>query len=150
VRRAILIDNQGNLVASSITESVQIRVYRAITTAEERNFGSGNLADIIRHSGQDFFEFKLSRPLLFSGKNRGLRAIGREEKEFSVFQTQGDDPIEGTHGMPDLSPVPELQTCVCCHNGGGVRSLNSRASLLKPNRMQKEPDNPNDGPNRLG
>jgi hypothetical protein len=72
VRRLTLFDNQGNLAASSITESVQIRVYRTITAMEERNFGNGNIADITRNSGQDFFEFKLSRPLLFSGKNGRL------------------------------------------------------------------------------
>lgn len=29
---------------------------------------------------------------------------------------------------------------------GGVNSLNSRESLLRPNRMQKEPENPDYGP----
>jgi hypothetical protein len=147
VRRVTLIDGEGNLSASSITESVQIRVYRAITTTEERNFGNGNLGDIIRNSGQYFYEIKLSRPLLFSGKNGGLRAVGRDEKDFSTFQAKGDDPIEGAHSGPEPTsdPLPALQTCVECHSGGGVRSLNSRTSLLKPNRLQQEPRNPDYG-----
>jgi hypothetical protein len=146
VRRMTLFDNQGNLTASSITESVQLRVYRAITTTQERNFGNGDPATVIKNSGQDFFEFKLSRPLLFSGKS-GLRAVAPEEREFSVFQTKGDDPIEEIQGSPGPGdkPLPELQTCAWCHSGGGVRSLNSRDSLLKPNRMQQEPQNPNYG-----
>jgi hypothetical protein len=148
VRRMTLFDNQGQLAASTLTESVQVRVYRAITAAEERNFGNGNLADITRNSGQLFFEFKLSRPLLFSGKNGGLRAVANDEKEFSTFQTQGDDPFESTSGRPHPAspPLPELQTCIWCHSGGGVRSLNSRNSLLKPNRLQQEPRNPDYGP----
>jgi hypothetical protein len=147
VRRMTLFDNQGNLTASSITESVQLRVYRAITTTEERNFGNGDPATVIKNSGQDFFEFKLSRPLLFSAKNGGLRAVARDEKEFSTFQTQGDDPIEEqTPPQKFADTLPEVQTCVWCHSGGGVRSLNSRGSLLKPNRRQQEPQNADYGP----
>jgi hypothetical protein len=148
VRRLNAFDSQGALAATPIVESVQIRVYRAITSAEERNFGNGNLADITKNSGQLFYEFELSRPLLFSGKNGGLRAIAADEKEFSTFQSKGDDPFEERSGGTELrgETQPELQRCVWCHNGGGVRSLNSRSSLLKPNRMQQEPQNPDYGP----
>lgn len=148
VRRLTVFDNQGELDPSSVTESVQIRVYRAITNAEERNFGNGNMADIIRNSGQVFFEFKLNRPLLFSGKNGGLRAIARDETEVSTFQTTGDDPFEESPGGPRFpgNMPTELQSCGWCHNGGGVHSLNSRNSLLKPSRMQQETQSPLYGP----
>jgi hypothetical protein len=148
VRRMAVFDNQGNLAASSITESVQIRVYDAITGTEERNFGNGNIADILKNTGQVFYEVKLSRPLLFSGRNGGLRAVGRAEKELPTFQQQGDDLIEEFQGQSGRrsNPMVELQTCAWCHSGGGVRSLNSRASLLRPNRMQQEPRDPNYGP----
>lgn len=147
VRRMTLFDNQGNLTASSITESVQIRVYDSITTTEER-FLNGNMAEVIKNSGQDFFEFKLSRPLLFAGKNGGLRAVTPDEKELSTFQTQGYDPLEGAPGRPSLpdKALPELQRCGWCHSGGGVRSLNSRSSLLKPNRLQQKPRDIGFGP----
>ncbi len=144
VRRINLFDDQGTLTPSPITESVQIRVYHAITNARERFF-NGGIAFVIKNSGQDFYEMRLSRRLLFSGKNGGLRAVGREEKEFSTFQTHGNDPIEGTfgHGQPDNldKTLPVMQTCIWCHSGGGVRSLNSRESLLRPNRLQMEPEN---------
>jgi len=141
VRRMNLFDNQGNLVTSNITESVQLRVYHTITTTPERFF-SGKLADTIKNSGQDFYEIKLSRPLLFSAKNGGLRAVGRNEKEFSTFQTQGGDPFEGTVRPAPLNEAPvELQHCIWCHSGGGVHSLNSREALFRPNRMQMEPGN---------
>ncbi len=148
VRRMTLFDSQGELQATAIAESVQIRVYRAITITPERDFGNGNLADIVRNSGQLFYEFKLSRPLLFAGKDGGLRAVERNETELSTFQQEGDDLIDDRPENPTHrdKPLPELQTCIWCHSGGGVRSLNSRASLLKPNRMQKEPANPDYGP----
>jgi hypothetical protein len=147
VRRMTLFDNQGSLTASSLTESVQMRVYHAVTTAPERDF-TGGMDYVIKNSGQDFFEFKLSRPLLFAGKNGGLRAITPDDREFSTFQAKGDDPIDEN---PDVStsqdrPLPELQSCVWCHSGGGVHSLNSRSSLLKPNRLQQEPQNIDYGP----
>lgn len=148
VRRMTLFDNQGNLAPTPITESVQIRVYRSITTQQERNFGNGNMAEVIKNSGQDFFEFKLSRPLLFSGKNGGLQAVAPDERELSTFQTQGDDPLEEVPGRPALadSTLLEMQSCAWCHSGGGVRSFNSRSSLLKPNRLQQEPRNVDYGP----
>jgi len=41
---------------------------------------------------------------------------------------------------------PALHTCVECHDGGGVRSLNSIRNLFKPYPRQGEPKNPNYGP----
>lgn len=146
VRRATLFDSQGSLEESRIVESVQIRVYRAISQARERDFSGGD-AFVAKNSGQEFYEFKLSRPLLFSGKNGGLRAIGSEDRELSTFQSMGDDPIESKSDRPARAgdrqpdPQPELKTCVWCHSGGGVRSLNSREALFRPNRMQVDPEN---------
>jgi hypothetical protein len=139
-------DNQGNLTATPITESVQIRVYRTVSRAEERNFGNGDLNDIVKNSGQEFFEMKLSRPLLFTGKNGGLRATAHDETNLPIFQQKGFDLIDEAHD-PHPHDVPtDLQSCVWCHNGGGVRSLNSRGALLKPNRRQQEPRDVNYGP----
>lgn len=148
VRRLNTFDNRGALAATPIVESMQVRVYRAITATEERSFGNGNLTEITRNSGQLFYEFKLSRPLLFSGKNGGLRAVAPDEKEFSTFRFQGDDPFEARSNSPRfaINSPPELQSCIWCHSGGGIRSLNSRSSLLKPNRMQQDPQNPDYGP----
>ena len=42
--------------------------------------------------------------------------------------------------------LPEMQSCAWCHSGGGVRYLNSRSSLLKPNRLQQEPRSIDYGP----
>jgi hypothetical protein len=144
VRRMNLFDNQGNLTTTNIVESVQIRVYQTITSARERFF-SGTIAETIKNSGQEFYEIRLSRPLLFSGKNGGLRAVARDEREFSTFQTKGMDPFEvtsnsGHQESAEEAPI-ELQRCVACHSGGGVRSLNSREALFRPNRMQMEPGN---------
>ena len=147
VRQMMLFDKQGNPVLSPITESVQIRVYREITTARENDFSAGR-DRTARNSGQDFFEIRISRPLLFSGKQGGLRATGRDEREFSTFQTMGNDPIDSVSGRGERidAQVPTMQTCVHCHSGGGISSFNSLDSLLKPTRRQQEPRDVNYGP----
>ena len=147
VRQMMLFDKQGNLVLSPITESVQIRVYREITTAGKRDFSAGR-DGMARNSGQDFFEIRISRPLLFSGKQGGLRATGRDEREFPTFQTMGNDPIDSVSGRVERidTQVPTMQTCLHCHSGGGISSFNSLDSLLKPTRRQQEPRDVNYGP----
>jgi hypothetical protein len=139
VRQMTIFDNQGNLTAAPITESVQLRVYRAITITPARFF-ERDWAEVIKNSGQDFYEIKLSRPLLFAGKDGGLRATGRDERELSTFQQQGNDEIDEFNEHPEFKRIwpPELQTCASCHNGGGVRSLNSVVKLFKPNRLQHD------------
>ena len=140
VRQMTLFDNHGNLASAPITESVQIRVYRTITATPPRDFGNGDQTEVARKSGQDFYEIKFSRPLLFAGKDGGLRATGRDETEFSTFEQQGDDEIESFSKHPEFKKMrpPELQTCVSCHSGGGVRSLNSLEKLFKPSRRQQD------------
>ena len=142
VRRLNLFDNQGELTATPIVETVQLRVYRAITTTAE-HFVGGNRAENTRLSGQDFFEIRVSRPLLFSHKDGGLRATGRDEKELSTFQQFGNDEIGELAEKPELKKMwaPVVETCPSCHSGGGVRSLNSRDALFRPNRKQVEPQN---------
>lgn len=157
VRQMILFDNHGNLAVSPITESIQMRMYREITTARARSVARGLT------SGQDFFEIRISRPMLFSSKQGGLRATGRDEIEPPTFQTEGIDPFENGVGAFDRigeSDRPErvhphftaprngtiMQRCLICHSGGGIRSFNSVDSLLKPTRVQLDPQDVNYGP----
>jgi hypothetical protein len=139
VRQLTLFDNQGNLAPAPITESVQMRVYRSITATPPRYF-SGDWTQVIQHSGQDFYQIRLSRQQLFAGRDGGLRATGREEKELSTFQQQGDDEIKEMAEHPQFKKMwpPALQSCLSCHSGGGVRSLNSLEKLLKPNGRQQD------------
>lgn len=141
VRKMNSFDKQGDLVVTPITESIQIRVYRRITPTPE-HFVSGNPSETIRNSGQYFYQVRLSRPLLFSNTNGGLRATTDDEREFSTFQRQGGDEIEALDENPKLRDhlLPALQTCRSCHSGGGIRSFNSRGALFRPNRKQVAPE----------
>jgi hypothetical protein len=147
-RQAMLFDNQGNLVVSHITQSVQIRVYREITTARARDFSAGPTG-MARNSGQDFFEIRVSRPLLFSRKLGGLRATTRDEIEPPTLQMMGFDLIDAISRSPEQTNArfaPVMQMCLDCHSGGGISSFNSLDSLLKPTRLQEEPRDVNYGP----
>jgi hypothetical protein len=80
----MLFDKQGNLILSPITESVQTRVYGEVTTPQGYDF-SDRRAEMVRNNGQNFFEIRISRPLLFSGKQGGLRATAPDETEPPTF-----------------------------------------------------------------
>ena len=75
VRRALLIDETGDIVLSPLTESIQLRHF----------YGE---------DAQAFFKFKLSRAFLFAGEAGGLRPLGPNEKEFDFFGSRGFDPFE--------------------------------------------------------
>jgi len=136
VRQMTLFDNQGKLVLTPMTQSVQFRVYRAIVEQPQSVPDSSDTES--PNSGQDFYEVALSRPKLFAGEAGGLRATGRNEKQFFVFGFAGPD-----HGRPENyasldSFAPVVQSCAMCHQGAGVHSLNTRSRLLKPHQLQRD------------
>ena len=137
VRQMTLFDNQGNLVPAPITESVQIRVYRSVT--DDNPILPGNFESAVRRSGQDGYEIRLSRPQLFAGKSGGLRAIARDEKDFAIFNAMGFDEVDDPNLPIRLSKGPTVvQSCIECHRGVGIASLNSRQNLVKPSFLQRD------------
>jgi hypothetical protein len=112
VRQAVLIDDHGHPTPTHLTESVQIRVYRAI------HFDLGGTGVI----SQDFFEFRLSRGQLFSGESGGLRAIRKGEREFPFFRAHGFDMFE-TDSDPERGEGAVLLSCSGCHEAAGIHSF---------------------------
>jgi len=141
VRQALLINREGNMESVPITESVQIRVYRTVTSID-RTPGetASTLTEASKNSGQDFYQIRLSRPQFFAVRAGGLRATESSEKEFMMFDAFGAD--EGVRGrymsLDQYQPV--LLTCFMCHRGAGINSLNSRERLVKPNWLQHDSD----------
>jgi hypothetical protein len=141
VRQMTVFDDQGNLRAAPITESVQIHVYRSVTAVNPPPAGTTTAIAI---SGQQFYEIRLDRGLLFAGLQGGLREITRDEKELFLFNGVAVDELDDPKAAVDWSRVPPiLERCAMCHSGPGIQSLNSRAALLKPHPM------PHDAGNRL-
>jgi hypothetical protein len=108
VRRLLLPDDKGELRATPVTESVQLRI---IPTRGE----------------QQVFEFTLDRAGLLSGRG-GLRAVDDKEVDYFGFHASAVggvawDPFAA--GMPP-KPRPVLSSCRGCHRlDAGVFSLNT-------------------------
>ena len=133
LRQMMLFDDQGDLQATPITESVQIRVYRSVAAHGEM---INDERQAFKKSVQDFYEIVLSRPLLFaknSAQSSGLRATGRKEKQFSMLNSFGADEGPPGHFAKLENYPPALESCAPCHQGAGINSVNSRRVLLKPN-----------------
>lgn len=103
VRRMLLIDNDGDLVLSSLIETVQIRHFAP---------------------AQSFHEFELNRTRLFDGSAGGLDL---NTDLFMLFMGHGD--VFENPDIPDLrATIPEI--CKACHfehpaipNSGNTQSI---------------------------
>jgi hypothetical protein len=128
VRQAIVIDAEGELLPTALTESVQLRVYHAITPGTQyMNYINGPSSQ-----DQDFFEFRMSRPELFARRNGGLVAVHPTETEYATFMTHGMDPFETTISLG--KPGAVLGRCRACHSDSGIQSVQSRLQWMKPSR----------------
>jgi hypothetical protein len=125
VRRMLLIDSNGNLHPTPITESIQVRRY----------FGFENDLVIMTNSygyqmaeympPQKVFEFQMDR-----WQRGGLREIAPDEKDFLHvhFLGMGIDPFEWPSSdsrVPDSSTFKGtvLNDCRICHLGPGIHSV---------------------------
>jgi hypothetical protein len=108
VRRTLLLDDQGAIIPSPLTETVQVRVFLDPRQPSTRE----NVADV-----QTFIEYRLRRRDLLAGKAGGLSPAGPREREraellfFGFNQASGREPI--------------LTSCRSCHSGPGIESVNS-------------------------
>jgi hypothetical protein len=143
VRQLTLFDNQGRLINSPITESVQIRVYREVRQSDRPAAG---FDEFIARSGQDFYDIELSRPQLFAGKAGGLRAVRPDEKDFTKFGAFGPDEGKPRQYATLDNYQPLLKECAMCHQSAGIYSLSSRDKLLKPHALQKDRPSASYGP----
>jgi hypothetical protein len=115
MRRMMLLDQEGNVVPTHLTELLQIRVYTEVGA-----------------TGQANSEFRLSRERLFAQQGGGLRTIGPDDKKFSVFMTQGNDAFESPHRHEGLERSPPvLESCVSCHRESGIHSVLTYTHSLK-------------------
>jgi len=121
VRQMLLIDQEGGIRTTPVTESVQIRVFRAIPKGMPKRDRRDTAAD------QDFHEFTRSRALLFADKTGGLRPLGPDDKDFRTqllvhtfdeFEVQDNDTFERRMTQP-------LRSCLGCHDRPGIYAFRS-------------------------
>jgi hypothetical protein len=153
VRRALLITSAHSLLASPLTESVQLRVYREVPKMTVQNLNAaltgGTAANRRAQSWQSFHELRLSRSLLLAGRAGGLRAAETGERDFSTgFGSHGYDEFESPPPVPER-PFTEAsqhvikESCFACHSLPGVASFNSyfnfRVSDMQTGRTDGRP-----------
>ena len=134
VRQMMVIDQPGDLIPTSIVESVQIRVHRTIPQEIPDNL---NTDHNVASESLDVCEFKLSRAKLFAGDSGGLRAVTHDEREFPLFQSHGIDLFEEV--MPeslDRHLRPVLGSCASCHFRPGIHSVLSRIPSIVSLRVR--------------
>jgi hypothetical protein len=119
----LLVDKDGRIATTQVTESVQIRVFRTIPKLmRERVRGRASSGD------QDVYEFIRSRAMLFAKECGGLRPLGTDDRDFRTqlqvhpfdeFELPLNDvPFERRMGQTTLS-------CIACHDGPGIHSVRS-------------------------
>jgi hypothetical protein len=109
VRQALLINDKGDIAPTRLTEAVQFRVF-----ANPREAFWNVRA---KPAPQRFFEIKLKRTALLSGKAGGLQALGSADGERAFLLFMGGNAGEGRERV--------LGSCRECHSNAGIQSVNS-------------------------
>jgi hypothetical protein len=123
VRQMLLVDKDGGIATTPVTESVQIRVFRTIhRLMQDREQQRDSPAD------QNVYEFTRSRALLFADKSGGLRPLEPNDKDFSTQLLV--HPHDEFELPPDTGPFDRRMgqvklSCIGCHNRPGVYSFRS-------------------------
>lgn len=134
MREMMLIDNQGNLVPATLTDTSILLTTTAGKTESAK-------------TGIQYYEVRLSRRQLFAGKAGGLRAVGRQETEpvlltAESFRGRGKVELVDEIESPILAGEGKrsvMQACTTCHVGGDDPSaFKSIGNLLKPNPLQRD------------
>lgn len=113
VRRMMLIDTDGELVASKICQMVQLRVYRDVAKGID-------IPGPKRAGSQDFFEYKMSRAALFAGEAGGLKPVDLQQPTYTTFMS---------HGEVEFRHPPSPPNCSTCHQKSGIHSIQSYAKF---------------------
>jgi hypothetical protein len=116
VRRMAVINDQREPVMTPITQSVQLRVFKKVSTNAYSTWPDA-FAD-----AQLVFEFVMRRRDLLAGASGGLHQVVPEETGF-LMNLMGDRAVR-------LNGSRILSTCARCHSGNGVFSLNSYTQVL--------------------
>ena len=126
LRRAMLIDADGNLAPTNLVETVQLRVY-LVDPATAKG----------KREDQSFHELNFTRRDLFADPRRALRAVeaGEEDILNVQFAGHGIDWIEAPPNRPGETHrlrYPVMSACFSCHGGAGIFSVNTFTRMFGP------------------
>lgn len=137
VRRMCLIDINGEIKPTAITESIQMRHYYGFgePTVEMMTNMNGSVVPV-GIPPIHFYEFQMNRR-----QNCQLRELGQNEKDFNFVHLMGTGFDQFQYTSRNASNEVEvldsaklqsvtLNTCMQCHNGPGIFSVNSYTRSL--------------------
>ncbi len=129
VRQMMVIDDRLEPVATDVTQTVLLRVYRRVglpfTELGRDDFSSRQLV----------YEFAMRRRDLLTGKAGGLRSLGPDHRE---YQGSGEPFVSFGDSRATLLRGPlVLSTCVRCHQGDGIFSVDSYTRI--PSELSQNP-----------
>jgi hypothetical protein len=130
-----VVDTEGHIQATSLTESIQVRRYCELPLESTYNIATQDVFD----QAQQSVEFVMSRK-----QSGALRTIADGEKGFRQFMSMGIDPFdEHVNGQPLRATQREiLKTCIGCHSGSGIYSVatyNERFPVMPPEFVEVSP-----------
>jgi len=126
VKQALLINDMGQPTFSPIVQRIQLRVYLNVDVDSRRNNPSLGPSQV-------FSEFVMQPREMMQG-NVPMRPIAAEEIHHTTIFTSSD-PIE--YPRSNNEPVaPRLRTCITCHSGAGIHSVNSRFELFQKRSLK--------------
>lgn len=139
-RRALLIDSNSRVVASPITESIQLRVITIDTPAPAEILKSPAIGTRNSKGWHVAFEFQWRRSDWFAGERGRPRDMSGEQDFKTGFNSHAWDVFETADASDPFPasalPFPRLRdSCVACHNYPGVYSFNSFVGLVPPARL---------------
>ncbi len=152
VRRALLLDDKLRIAASTLTESVQIRVVdtdAAIRADDTLQNADDCRSSVRRHLS---FESQFRRAELFAGVADGLRDVSHERDFKTGFNSHQWDEFERT--PPNGQKFPERSqpfktnrdSCIVCHKLPGSLSFNSVPGFAFGRLFQPEDGDLRPGP----
>ena len=112
IEQAFLISNDGAIVLSPLTASIQLRAFR-------------NVEEHVREAEsttQCVAEF-ISRPRDYANGNALLTAVQSSDFRLKVLTAGGKNDLLDLVKDPTVSVLPRLQQCMNCHGGAGTNSL---------------------------
>lgn len=115
VKQALLIDDSGKQVLSPLVQSVQLRAYLNVSLDIRKNNPRIGPSQAVA-------EFVLQPRHMMQGKTP-MKAIAAHEIRHSTTFVPAD-PIENAKANSG-SQTPRLSSCIRCHAGPGVHSINS-------------------------
>ncbi len=122
LQQALLIADSGQLILSPLVQRVQLRAYLNVNVDRRRN-------NRVLGPSQAISEFVLQPREMMQG-NVPMRPIAANEIHYTTIFASSD-LIERPETTTEAPTVPRLQTCITCHSGSGIHSINSRFELFQ-------------------